>query len=224
VGQGADLWPRALPTSLSKVAARDKRSLTGATCVRVDQGERLSRVRGALERGPFARQSDGGSASGRQPRGRTLGREAVAEKGSSIIGRVERHANWQAAEVEATEEGFLLTVPIEGDPDPEWDDAFRRAVEARRREVWGGRWGHVRHRPDQIRVEQVVEGSEKPLREFLDACVGEAERRLREEAADRRNDQDALERRRTEASYDHEMTGGSDIAKAERMTDRFRQP
>src|SRR5215210_5628553 len=103
---------------------------------------------------------------------------------------VERSANWSAAEVEATEEGFVLTVPIEGDPDPDWDDALRRAVEARRHEVWGGHWGHVRHRPDQIRVEQVSEGSETPLREFLDACIREAEERVRQERSDRREDEE----------------------------------
>jgi hypothetical protein len=135
-----------------------------------------------------------------------------------------RTADWPAATVEATEEGFVLTVPIEGDPDADWDDAFRRAVEARRHEVWGGHWGHVRHRPDLICVEQVSEGSEKPLREFLDACIRDAEDRIRQEQADRREDEETLERRRTEASYGHGPTGGTKRAEAERMTDRFREP
>jgi hypothetical protein len=136
---------------------------------------------------------------------------------------VERRANWAAAAVEATEEGLVLTVPIEGDPDPEWDDAFRRAVEARRHEVWGGRWGHVRPRPDHICVEHVSEGSEKHLQEFLDACIVEAEARLRQEEADRRDDEVALERKSTEAAYREEPTGGKNLAEAERMTERFRQ-
>jgi hypothetical protein len=50
---------------------------------------------------------------------------------------VERSANWAAANVEAGAEGFVLRVPIEGDPNPDWDDAFRTAVEARRHEMWG---------------------------------------------------------------------------------------
>jgi len=136
---------------------------------------------------------------------------------------VERSANWTAAEVEATEEGFVLTVPIEGDPNPEWDDAFRRAVEAHRHEVWGGHWGHVRHRPDEISVEQVSEGSEQPLREFLDACIREAEQRLRQELTDRRADEDALELRRIEASHGHEGTRSRELAEAQRMTERFRR-
>jgi hypothetical protein len=135
---------------------------------------------------------------------------------------VERSAHWEAAEVEATEEGFVLTVPIEGDPDPDWDDAFRRAVERRRHEVWGGHWGHVRHRPDQICVEQVAEGSERALREFLDACVAEAERNVRQEQAERREDEAALERRRTESSYDYDSMGARKQADAQRMADRFR--
>jgi hypothetical protein len=136
---------------------------------------------------------------------------------------VERRANWPAAEVEATEEGFVLIVPVEGDPDPEWDDAFRRAVEARRHEVWGGRWGHVRHRPHEIRVDQVREGSEIALRKFLDACMREAERRLQQEAAERWEDENALDARRTEASYGQEPTGGTNVAEADRMTERFRE-
>jgi hypothetical protein len=136
---------------------------------------------------------------------------------------VERRANWAAAEVEATEEGLVLTVPIEGDSDPEWDDALRRAVEAHRHETWGGHWGHVRHRPNQICVEQVTEGSEHAVREFVDACIGEAERRLRQEEADRREDEAALEDRRTEASHSHEPTLGTYRAAAQRMTERFRQ-
>lgn len=134
-----------------------------------------------------------------------------------------RRADWPAANVEATEEGFVLTVPIEGDPDADWDDAFRRAVEARRQEVWTGHWGHVRHHPDRIAVEQVAEGSEKPLQEFIDACIREADERMRQEEADRRQDEEALEQRRTEASYGHEPTLGTNLADAERMTERFRK-
>ena len=140
----------------------------------------------------------------------------------SLVEAVERSANWSAAEVEATAEGLVLTVPIEGDPNPDWDDAFRRALEARRQEVWRGHWGHVRHRPDQLCVEQVTEGSETSLREFIDACIREAEERLRQEHADRREDEAALEHRRTEASYGHEPTLGTYRAAAERMTERFR--
>ncbi len=134
-----------------------------------------------------------------------------------------RRADWPAAKVEATEEGFVLTVPIEGDPDAEWDDAFRRAVEARRHEVWGGHWGHIRHHPDRVCVEQVTEGSEKPLQDFVDACILEADQRMRQEEADRREDEQALEHRRTEASYGHEPTGRRSLADAERMTERFRE-
>jgi hypothetical protein len=136
---------------------------------------------------------------------------------------VERSANWPAATVEATEEGLVLTVPIEGEPDPEWDDALRRALEARRHEVWEGHWGHVRPRPNQISVEQVTEGSEKPLREFLDACIGDAAEHMRQERAERREDEAALERRRTEASHEYEPTLGTHPADAQRMTERFRQ-
>jgi hypothetical protein len=138
------------------------------------------------------------------------------------VGHVERSADWAAAEVEATEEGFVLIVPITGPVDEDWDDAFRRAVEARRAEVWRGRWGHIRHTPTHIWVEQVGEGSEQPLREFLDTCIRDAEQRLREEQADRREDEEALEHRRTEASYGHEPTGTRKVADAERMTERFR--
>jgi hypothetical protein len=136
---------------------------------------------------------------------------------------VERSANWAAAEVEATEEGFVLIVPIEGAADPDWDDAFGRAVEARRLEVWRGQWGHVRHTPHQVWVEQVAEGSEKPLQEFLDVCIRDAAQRMREERADRRQDEEALEHRRTEASYGHEPTGARKVADAQRMTERFRR-
>jgi hypothetical protein len=135
---------------------------------------------------------------------------------------VERRANWPAAEVAATEEGFVLAVPIEGDPDPDWDDAFRRAVERRRQEVWSGQWGHVRHRPDGVVVEQVTEGSERPLQDFLDACIQEAEEGMRRERADRREDEAALELRRTEASSTHEPTQGRKAEDARRMTERFR--
>lgn len=133
-----------------------------------------------------------------------------------------RTANWTAARVEATDEGYVLTVPIEGDADAEWDDAFRRAVEARRRELWGGHWGHVRHRPNEITVEQVTEGSERPLKEFLQACLREADERLRTEDAERRKDQAALERKQTEASYGPEPTGERHRAVTDRMTERFR--
>jgi len=34
-----------------------------------------------------------------------------------------RYPDWSAAAVEATEEGLVLTVPLEGDPNPDWDDA-----------------------------------------------------------------------------------------------------
>ena len=136
---------------------------------------------------------------------------------------MERSANWAAAEVEATEQGLVLTVPIEGDPDPDWDDALRRAVEARRQEVWKGHWGHIRHRPDEICVEQVTEGSEKPLQEFIDACIRDAEQRISQERSDRREDEEALEHRSTEASYAHEPTLGRHRADAQRMTERFRE-
>lgn len=134
-----------------------------------------------------------------------------------------RRADWPAAKVEATDEGFVLTVPIEGDPDADWDDAFRRAVQARRHEVWGGNWGHIRHRSEWISVEQVTEGSEKPLQEFIDACIFEADQRMRQEEVDRKQDEDALQDRRTEASYGHDPTGGRNLADTERMTERFRQ-
>jgi hypothetical protein len=136
---------------------------------------------------------------------------------------VERRANWSVAHVDATGEGLVLTVPIEGDPSPDWDDAFRRAVEASRHKAWRGHWGHVRHRPDQVCVEQVTEGSEDAVREFIDICVHEADERLRQEEADRREDEDALEQRRTEASHGHEPTLGTYRAAAERMTERFRE-
>ena len=42
---------------------------------------------------------------------------------------VARRANWSAAEVEATQEGFVLRVPIKGEVHPEWEVAFRRAVD-----------------------------------------------------------------------------------------------
>jgi hypothetical protein len=135
---------------------------------------------------------------------------------------MERRANWSAAHVEATDEGYVLKVPIEGDPHPDWDDAFRRAVEARRREVRVGHWGHVRHRPDEICVEQVSEGSERPLKEFLDACLREADERMRRESAERREDEAVLERKRTEASHGVEPTGDRNLAAAQRMTERFR--
>ena len=135
---------------------------------------------------------------------------------------MERTANWPAAHVDATDEGYVLKVPIEGDPSSDWDDAFRRAVEARRHEVWGGQWGHVRHRPDEICVEQVSEGSEQPLKEFLEACLREADVRMRQEEADRREDQAALEHKRTESSYGFDPTGDRNVAVAQRMTERFR--
>ena len=135
---------------------------------------------------------------------------------------MERSANWAAAKVEAAEEGFVLVVPIAGSPDPDWDDALRRAVEARRPEVWRGQWGDIRNTPDEIRVEQVGEGSERPLRKFLDTCVRDADQRMREELADRREDEEALERRRTEASHGPDPTGTRETADAERMTERFR--
>jgi hypothetical protein len=137
---------------------------------------------------------------------------------------VERAADWARAEVEATQEGFVLSVPVDGDLDPDWDDSFRRAVERRRHEVWGGQWGHVRSRPNQICVEQVAEGSEAPLRGFLDACVREADAVTRQEEADRREDEEALERKRTEASYGHAPSQGRNLATAGRMTERFRAP
>ena len=136
-----------------------------------------------------------------------------AAAGLGVASRsVERRANWAAAEVEATVEGYVLRVPIEGDPDPDWDDAFRRAAEAHRHEVWGGRWGHVR------------EGSEQALRAFLDRCILEAHERMRQEAADRREDEEALERRQTEASYGYEPTQGRSAASAQHMTEAFRRP
>jgi hypothetical protein len=136
---------------------------------------------------------------------------------------VERAIKWRAASVEATEEGYVLMVPLEGGADPDWDDAFRRVVEAHRHEVWGGQWGHIRHRPDQLCVEQVTEGSEKALREFLDACIQETEARMRQDEAERRDDAEALARKRTEASHEYEPTLGSHLDVAQRMTARFRQ-
>jgi hypothetical protein len=136
---------------------------------------------------------------------------------------MERRADWPGAEVEATDEGFVLTVPIEGDPDPDWDDAFRRTVERRRQEVWTGHWGHIRHRPDQVSVEQVTEGSEKDLQEFLDGCIHEAEEGMRKEELDKQRDEAALVEQRTEASHAHDPTHGSQRADAERMTRRFRE-
>ncbi len=134
---------------------------------------------------------------------------------------MERRANWPVAEVEATDEGYVLRVPIEGDPDPDWDDAFRRAADAHRHEVWGGHWGHVRPGINEIRVEQVSEGSEQALQAFLDRCILEADERTRQEAADLREDEEALERRRTEASYGSEQ--GHRAASAQRMTEVFRR-
>ena len=136
---------------------------------------------------------------------------------------MERSANWSAAEVEATEEGLVLTVPIEGEPDADWDDAFRRAVEAHRREVWHGYWGHIRYRPNQVSVEQLIEGAEAAVRKFVNACIHEAEQALVQEAADRREDEEALEHRRTEASQAHGPTLGKHAADAQRMTARFRE-
>jgi len=106
-------------------------------------------------------------------------------------------------------------------PDPDWDDAFRRAADAHRHEVWGGHWGHVRPGINEIRVEQVSEGSEQALQAFLDRCILEADERTRQEAADLREDEEALERRRTEASYGSEQ--GHRAASAQRMTEVFRR-
>ena len=74
-----------------------------------------------------------------------------------------------------------------------------------------------------MRVEQVSVGSEQPLREVLDRCILEAHERTRQEAADRREDEEALERRRTEASYGYEPTEGRSAASAQRMTEAFRR-
>jgi hypothetical protein len=135
---------------------------------------------------------------------------------------MERRANWRAAEVEATAEGYVLKVPLEGESSPDWEDAFRRVVEAHRHEVWGGRWGHIRHGLDELRVEHVREGFEERLREFLDDCSREAHEHVRQDAADRREDEAAAELRRTEASHEFEPTGGAHQAAAERMTERLR--
>ncbi len=97
--------------------------------------------------------------------------------------------------------------------------SFRRVVEHRRHEVWTEQCGHIRHRPDQVCVEQVSEGSERALPEFLDACIAEADRHMRQERADRRDDQEALEHRRTEAAYAPEPKA----AAARRMTERLRE-
>src|SRR5918997_991051 len=101
---------------------------------------------------------------------------------------MERGANWPAANVEATAEGYVLHIPIDGPPSADWDDAFRRIVESRRHEVWGGHWGHVRFPPDEVCVEQVSEGSETALRGFLYACFQEANERIRRESAERLED------------------------------------
>jgi ABC-type phosphonate transport system ATPase subunit len=135
---------------------------------------------------------------------------------------VERRANWAAAEVEATAEGLVLKVPLEGEAGPAWDYAFHRAVEARRHELWGRHWGHVRQRPNEVWVEQVTEGYEWPLQEFLDACIRKAHERVRQEGADRWEDEEALESRRTEASHGHEPSGRDQVAIAQRLTERFR--
>ena len=135
---------------------------------------------------------------------------------------MERRADWRAAEVEATAEGYVLKVPLEGEAGPDWDDAFRRVVEGHRHEVWGGRWGHIRHGLDELRVEQVREGFEERLREFLDDCIREAHERMRRDAADRSEDEAALELRRTEASHEFGPTSGAHQAAAERMTERLR--
>ena len=52
--------------------------------------------------------------------------------------------------------------------------------------------GHVRFHPDEVCIEQVSEGSEAALRDFLDVCLNEANERIRREIAERLEDEEAL--------------------------------
>jgi hypothetical protein len=87
---------------------------------------------------------------------------------------------------EATVERGTLSVQLtpSDDPDWAWAEAFDSVNGWMSRETRGGIWGAAVLTPDGIMVEEVVEGSEAALRQFLDSVVRQTEQELGRRSAE----------------------------------------
>jgi hypothetical protein len=102
-------------------------------------------------------------------------------------------------------------VPLTGSDNAAWTGAFQTVNGWLSQETRGGVWGAVTLNPDTITVEQVEEGSEDALRQFLDGLVQQTEREL--------------ERRRADEAQQNQSAGDDLEAQREadeRMAERFR--
>ena len=108
--------------------------------------------------------------------------------------------DWRMAEVSSGK----LTVPLATLPGSFWARAFHERLGSNDS---GGSWGEVRLEGQTIVVEEVQEGSEPALRQFLDDIVGgsnlEAERLLSEAS---REQAGKAEQQRLGEKGDKEMT------------------
>ena len=118
---------------------------------------------------------------------------------------MERRLLWEEVEVEPRVPHPTVVVPIAGNRDQSWEGHFEWIL--RDRQPTAGTfdarhlehpWGAASYEAGQVRVEQVPEGTEGSLRDFLQLCLEAAEERHREEqqALQRRQQQEEEKKRR----------------------------
>ena len=98
---------------------------------------------------------------------------------------VARKVVWEQANVEPAGEAYTLRVPVDGDHDPRWSEAFHRVVGDRMGQAGDAQWRPPRLQRDYvIRVDQLAEGAELSVKSFIDRCVEGAEERVRRKQAE----------------------------------------
>lgn len=115
--------------------------------------------------------------------------------------------DWASAEVDGD---GRLRVGLTGDVDKQWRTGFGRVANRLGREGRGGAWDAVRFKRGAIEVTGVQDGSEEPLRHFLESVVRQANADAASPTAD-------------DASDDEQNLQGEEKDVAQELTERFRR-
>jgi Fe2+ transport system protein B len=121
---------------------------------------------------------------------------------------VARQIEWSEASVD---ESGTLSVALLGEWDEDWNSSFEEILAMLMRETRGGTWGRITLIRDAIAVDNVEEGSEVSLKEFLESVVQQAN-----------SDVSRRKQRKDEARAKAEAEAASRESSAKAMTDKFR--
>ena len=125
---------------------------------------------------------------------------------------VARKVVWEQAEVEPAGEAYNLRVPVDGEHDPRWSEAFHRVVDDLMGQASEAQWKPPRLQRDYvIRVEQLAEGAELSVKSFLDRCVEGADELVQRKQAER-----------DQRVEDEARRHGESLDVAQRMAQRLR--